>query len=41
VFAGVIGSAPGIEDLVARSVGEALLREIRRRNVLADADIMG
>lgn len=25
VFAGVIGGAPGVEDLVARSVGEALL----------------
>lgn len=31
VFAGVIGAAAGIEDLVARSVGEALLRDIRRR----------
>ena len=28
-FAGVIGSASGIEDMVARSVGEALLRDIR------------
>jgi len=31
VFAGVIGSAPGVEDLVARSVGEALLSDIRQR----------
>lgn len=30
VFAGVIGGAPGIEDLVARSVADALLRGIRR-----------
>lgn len=29
VFAGVIGGAPGIADLVARSVAEALLRDIR------------
>ena len=36
-FAGVIGNAPGVEDLVARSIGEALLRDIRRRN-LADGD---
>jgi sirohydrochlorin ferrochelatase len=41
VFAGVIGSAPGIEDLVARSVGEALLQEIRRCNPLVDADAAG
>jgi len=32
VFAGVIGTAAGIEDLVARSVGESLLRDMRRRN---------
>jgi sirohydrochlorin cobaltochelatase len=31
-FAGVIGNAPGVEDLVARSIGEALLQDIRRRN---------
>jgi sirohydrochlorin cobaltochelatase len=34
VFAGVIGSAAGIEDLVTRSVGEALLQDVRRRNFL-------
>lgn len=39
VFAGVIGSASGIEDLVARSVGEALLRDIRDRSLLVHADI--
>jgi hypothetical protein len=32
VFAGVKGNAPGIDDLVARSVGEALVQDIRRRN---------
>lgn len=36
VFAGVIGSAAGIEDLVARSVGEAILRQIRDHAVCAD-----
>ena len=38
-FAGVIGGAPGIEDLVARSVGEALLRDIRERYPQAEAAI--
>ena len=33
VFAGVIGSAAGIEDLVARSVREALLGDIRHRTL--------
>jgi sirohydrochlorin ferrochelatase len=37
VFAGVIGGASGIDDLVARSVGEALLQDIRRRNVLSES----
>jgi len=36
VYAGVVGSAPGVEDLVARSVGEALLQDIRRRNLSAN-----
>jgi sirohydrochlorin cobaltochelatase len=34
VFAGVIGNAPGIADVVARSVGEALLQDIRDRRLL-------
>ena len=38
VFAGVIGGAPGIADLVARSVAEALLRDIWHRNLSADAE---
>ena len=37
VFAGVIGSASGLEDLVARSVGEALLGDIRRRTLFSGA----
>ncbi len=39
VFAGVVGSAAGIEDLVARSVAEALLQDIRRRNSYALTEI--
>ncbi len=35
VFAGVIGAASGIQDLVARSVGEALLRGIHQHYLLA------
>ena len=41
VFAGVIGCAPGIEDLVARSVGEALLRDIRHRKSSVNFDVNG
>jgi hypothetical protein len=36
-FAGVISSAPGVEDLVAQSVGGALLRDIRDRNLFVDS----
>lgn len=37
IFAGVVGNAPGIEDVVAQSVTEALLRDIRCRNLFAPA----
>lgn len=33
VFAGVIGNAPGIDDLIARSVTEALLHDIRAQHL--------
>jgi sirohydrochlorin ferrochelatase len=39
IFAGVIGIASGIEDLVARSVGEALLRDIRYRQDLSGENL--
>lgn len=37
VFSGVIGNAAGVEDLVARSVGEAILRQIRDHAIPVDA----
>ena len=39
VFAGVIGSATGIEDLMARPVGEALLLNIPVRSLVAYAGL--
>jgi sirohydrochlorin ferrochelatase len=39
VFAGVVGSMSGIEDLVARTVAEALLQDIRRSTLQTRAGV--
>ncbi len=39
VFAGVIGNAPGIDDLIARSVTEALLQDIRAQHCAIAGDL--
>ncbi|UVO38954.1 hypothetical protein KUL72_11630 [Bradyrhizobium arachidis] len=40
-YAGVVGSAQGIEDVVARSVGEAILQDIRSRTEVLSMSRLG